>query len=307
MLLKIVIILFILVAAAAAAAADLPPNGLAFDHIFIVFLENTDYDLANTDPVLRSYFSRGVTLDNYHGVAHPSQPNYLAAIAGDYFEFDDDHVHHFDPSYLTVVDLLEEKGLTWRAYQENMPNVCYPDANYQRMYFRKHNPFMSFDNIAKNISRCQHVVPATQLYNDLNIGFLPNYSFYSPNIQNDGHDTTVAFAARWLTDFLDPLLANPTFNQNTLVVVTFDEAEDRTDETNHVLGILLGDAVQHIANTTDSTFLTQYSLISTITANWGLNSLGRNDVDPEVSNVFDYVARATGYTNLAVPYPPALN
>ncbi|KAF9313667.1 hypothetical protein BGZ91_006200, partial [Linnemannia elongata] len=51
----------------AAAVTAQVPKGKAFDHIFIVFLENTDYDLANSDPTLRSLFSSGVALNNYHG------------------------------------------------------------------------------------------------------------------------------------------------------------------------------------------------------------------------------------------------
>ncbi|KAG0289846.1 hypothetical protein BGZ96_006682 [Linnemannia gamsii] len=291
----------------AAAVTAQVPKGKAFDHIFIVFLENTDYDLANSDPTLRSLFKSGVVLNNFHGVTHPSQPNYLAAIAGDYFDYDDDGTHNLDTSYKTVVDLLEDKGLTWRSYQENMPSVCYTGSSSKSLYYRKHNPFISFDLISKNATRCKNVVPSTQLQTDLNAGYLPNYSFYTPNIKNDGHDTTVAYASKWFSGFLAPLLSNPTFNNNTLVVLTFDEADDYTDETNHVLGMLLGDAVKHINNTVDSTFYTQYSLISTVTSNWGLGNLGRFDVYKPLSNVFSFVAALTGYQNVDVPNPPPLN
>lgn len=78
-------------------------TGKAFDRIAIIWLENTDYDKAigdracfvcphsstmSADPLaanLAWLASKGVTLDNYHAVTHPSQPNYLAAIGGDYF------------------------------------------------------------------------------------------------------------------------------------------------------------------------------------------------------------------------------
>ncbi|KAG0375625.1 hypothetical protein BGX24_008859 [Mortierella sp. AD032] len=86
----------------AATVSAQVPKGAAFDHIFIVFLENTDYDLANSDPTLRSLFSSGVALNNYHGVTHPSQPNYFAAIAGDYFDYDDDSAYNLDTSYETT-------------------------------------------------------------------------------------------------------------------------------------------------------------------------------------------------------------
>jgi acid phosphatase len=240
-------------------------------------------------------------------VCHPSQPNYFAAIAGDYFDYDDDSSHNLSTSYKTVVDLLEAEGLTWRTYQENMPSVCYTGSSSRSLYYRKHNPFISFDLISKDANRCKNVVPSTQLQADLDAGYLPNYSFYTPNIKNDGHDTTVDFASKWFSGFLAPLLANPTFNNNTLVVLTFDEADDYTDETNHILGMLLGDAVKDIKNTVDSTFYTHYSLISTVTSNWGLGNLGRNDINKPLSNVFSFVAALTGYQNVDVTNPPPLN
>ena len=49
--------------------------------------------------------------------------------------------------------------------------------------------------------------------------------FITPNMLDDGHDTTVNYAANWTRSFLTPLLTNPNFNNRTLIVVTFDENE----------------------------------------------------------------------------------
>jgi acid phosphatase len=60
------------------------------------------------------------------------------------------------------------------------------------------------------------------------------------------------------------VLANPKFNNNTLVLVTFDENEIYPLE-NRVLALLLGDAVpQNLRGTNDSTFYTHYSQLSTV-------------------------------------------
>ncbi|KAI1305158.1 hypothetical protein EDD11_005019 [Mortierella claussenii] len=267
-----------------------------------------DYAEALADPGLQALASKGITLNNYHGLTHPSQPNYFAAIGGDYFGIKDDSTHSLSSSYKTVVDLLEAKQLTWKTYQENMPSACYTGSSSKSLYYRKHNPLISFDSIAKNSARCQNnVVPATQFATDLQKGLLPNYVFYTPNIKNDGHDTTVAYASKWLTSFLTPLLANPTFANNTLVVVTFDECEDYSDVTNHIWTALLGDSVKALQNTVDATYYTHYSLISTLEANWGLDNLGRNDVNKQLSNVFQFVADKSGYQNVNVTNPPPLN
>lgn len=59
--------------------------GRAFDRYIEIWLENTDYDKAAGDPNLAYLASKGITLSNYFGVTHPSEPNYVAAIGGDNF------------------------------------------------------------------------------------------------------------------------------------------------------------------------------------------------------------------------------
>lgn len=45
-------------------------------------LENTDYDKAAGDPNMAWLASQGITLSNYYGVTHPSEPNYVASVGG---------------------------------------------------------------------------------------------------------------------------------------------------------------------------------------------------------------------------------
>lgn len=56
-----------------------------------------------------------------------------------------------------------------------------------------------------------------------------------------------------------------------------------------------------LKGTTDDTFYTHYSSLSTVQANWGLGSLGRQDTNKTMSNVFSFVADASGYSNKDVP------
>ncbi|KAG0214797.1 hypothetical protein BGX28_001432 [Mortierella sp. GBA30] len=296
----------IAIAAAQATNSTNIVKGKAFDHIFIVFLENTNYALAASDPILQSFAPQGIVLENYHGVTHPSEPNYIASIGGDYWGLNDDDFHAIPSNYTTIVDLLEKKNITWKAYQEDAPTPCFTGFQNQGLYFRKHNPFIIYDSIATNPARCNNVVPATQLQKDVDAGALPSYSFYTPNMINDGHNTTVADASKWLNSFLPPLLANINFINNTLVVVTFDETEDYKIP-NRVWSLLLGDVVANLKNTTDSTYYTHYSLMSTVESNWDLGNLGRQDANATVSNVFNVVANLTGYKNVNVTTGPGLN
>ena len=52
-----------------------------------------------------------------------------------------------------------------------------------------------------------------------------------------------------------------------------------------------------LKNTTDDTFYTHYSCLSTVEANWGLGSLGRGDTNSTLNNVLDFVASVTGWKN----------
>lgn len=111
-------------------------------------------------------------------------------------------------------------------------------------------------------------------------------------------------AGQFVTDFLTPLLSNPHFMSNTLVLITFDENHTYTSQ-NRVMGILLGDAVPAaLANTTDANFYTHYSELSTVEANWNLPTLGRWDVG---ANVFAFVGAQTGDAVRAWPAATGAN
>jgi acid phosphatase len=254
----------------------------AFDRVFIIMLENELESAAVQDDYMRSLQSRGVRLSDYHGVTHPSQPNYFAAVTGLPFVADDNCQ---DVEATSIVDLLELKGVTWKAYMEDLPEdhkaVC---ISADRLYFRKHNPFVSLNNIRTNPARLARIVNAKQLQDDVAAGDLPGFCWYTPNIQNDGHSppdasplhrwNAVEFISQWLRGFLEPLLANSAFTKGTLVVVTFDESIPHAD--NHVYAALLGDMVN--PGTVEPDHYDHYSLLRTIEENFEIGTLQRNDL-----------------------------
>jgi len=126
-------------------------------------------------------------------------------------------------------------------------------------------------------------------------------AFFTPNMLDDGHDTTVDYAGNWTRSFVSPLLNNTRFMNKTLLLITFDENETYTIK-NNVWALLLGDIIPpSLRGTTDNTFYTHYSCLATVQNNWGLYNLGRGDVAQNFSNVFQLVANATNYTgNVAV-------
>lgn len=177
-----------------------------------------------------------------------------------------------------------------------MPTVGYQDSAWDN-YVRKHNPLISFESVFKNSTRLDKIKRFSDFKDDLSNDQLPQWAFFTPNENNDGHDTGLAHGAKWLRGWLEPLLENDKFMNRTLVVVTFDENETYKD-INRVYTILLGGAIDSSERgTSDSMYFNHYSVISSVSANWDLHSLGRWDCD---ANVFSFVADSTGYNNTNV-------
>lgn len=293
-----------------------PPTivgGKVFDRFIQIWLENTDFNVASTSPTFMKLAQQGITLTNYFATTHPSEPNYVASIGGDFFGMGDDNLYNIPPNISTIVDLLEDKGISWATYQENVPtdgwlgfnfaqqNYLQPSSGSATFYFRKHNPFAIFDSVVDVPSRRLLIRNFNDFAADVNASAIPQWTFVTPNIVNDAHDTDIDFASDWLEFWLIPLLELEAFNDDrTLILLTFDENET-SRINNQIFSLLLGGAVPaNLKGTTDNTFFTHYSSLSTIQANWGLGSLGRQDTNKTMANVWSFVADAVGYENVAV-------
>jgi phosphatidylinositol-3-phosphatase len=166
----------------------------AFSHIYVIMMENTNYEdvIGNTAdaPYINQIANTYSFSANYYGVTHPSEPNYVAAIAGDFFgNHTDDQSVRYDNQNL--VDQLESKGLTWATYQQGLPAVGstvdqFP-ATGSGLYVRKHNPFVLFNDVLNSATRMQNIKPIESLATDLNSGKAPNFAFIAPDQCHDMH------------------------------------------------------------------------------------------------------------------------
>ncbi|OTA97229.1 hypothetical protein M434DRAFT_392182 [Hypoxylon sp. CO27-5] len=178
------------------------------------------------------------------------------------------------------------------------------DAHGTWDYVRKHSPFVSYDSINTNGSRLLKVLSFQEFKEDLAAGTVPQFVMMSPNMLNDGHNTTLDYATKWARKFLLPLLAEGVFKEKTLIQLTYDETENYS-EPNRIASLLLGSAVpDSLKGSTDNTFYTHFSILSTVENNWELPNLGRFDVG---ANVFKLVADITGYINMDPPNVAAVN
>lgn len=294
----------------AATTTPLSPvtnvKGLAFDRFYQIWMENIDYSAAAGDPNMEALAKQGITLTNYFATTHPSEPNYCAAAGGDNFGMDNDDFNTIPEDVATVVDLLDTKGISWGEYQESIPYAGFLGFNYSSNqktyandYVRKHNPLIFYDSVTNNATRLKLIKGFDAFKSDLQGQKLPQWAFITPNMTNDAHDTNITFGAKWEFNFVNPLLSNEYFMNDTLLLLTFDENETYGVE-NKIFAILLGGAVpKELRGTTDDTFYNHYSTISSVSQNWGLPSLGRWDCN---ANVFDLVANKTGYKNAVLNF-----
>src|SRR3954447_23934966 len=209
--------------APAAALAAPPP----IKHVFVIVLENKDYDDTFGPGSKAPYLSKtlvgeGQLLTRYHGTAHESLPNYIAMVSGQspnpQTQADCQFFTEFLPGTIgadgqamgqgcvypaavkTVADQLEAKGLTWKGYMEGMKSPCqHPSigahdetqtASAENQYAARHNPFVYFHSIIDRPACAQNDVPLDRLAADLNkASSTADFNFITPDLCHDGHDT----------------------------------------------------------------------------------------------------------------------
>lgn len=278
--------------------------GIAFRRVVVVMLENSTRDNVLDNAYMNGLRKQGVFMSNSYGVTHSSQPNYIHAVAGDSFGLYNDTPGYVqwiyssnDAPVTSIVDLLEAQGLSWKAYAEDLPSGYVQQAVQgwpsippdQGNFARKHVPFLSFPNIINNPNRAGNIVDGSQFEADLAAGALPDFSWYTPNLINDGHNLTTGEKANDPNDtdrhtnidniaaFLMKFLGdNPLtkFPPETLIVITFDEAYPYHDPYS-IYTLLIGDMLP--AGQTHTEACNHYSLLRSIEVNFGLGSLKRND------------------------------
>ena len=261
--------------AAATKPASTPSKSKlpAFSHVFIIVLENKEESavINNTDA---AYFNKLATqyarATNYYGIRHPSLPNYLAMIGGDTFGVKSDCTKCFINED-NLAAQLETAGHSWKGYMEGMPQPCYVGS--ADPYAQKHNPFIYFDNIRNDPTRCNKLVPLTQLDADLQANPLPHLVWITPDLCSDTHDCPISTGDKWLETWVPKLLASPAWKNNGVLFITYDEGSGNKGCCQLATGgeiatLVISPLVK--AGFQSSVPYNHYSLLRTIEEAWGL-------------------------------------
>jgi hypothetical protein len=228
-------------------------------HVFVIVMENRGFAAAIAQPYTARLAAQYAVATDYHAVAHPSLPNYLALTSGSTWGITDDGYHRLPPGGLG--DQLTQAGVSWRAYMEGMGSDCLAsDASYAV----KHNPFAYYGG------RCPpNVVPLTALQRDLAAG-TPRFVWITPDMCHNGHDCSAATADDFLSSLVPKILATPAWQQGGLLLLTWDEDDGSTSNRVLTLAIAPHLAAHETARPSD-----HYSLLATVEDSLGVSRLGK--------------------------------
>jgi len=272
-----------------------------FSHVFVVLMENTSLSTLSTAmkggsaPTLTSWQSSYATGTDYHGVAHPSLPNYVALTSGDTQGIGCDcgaapgkgTCHPLADYCLTctctssvqnLADQIETAGKTWKDFGEDMGTPCNVTDNGN--YAVRHNPFLYYDDVQTNASRCNsHVVD----FSNFDPNSAPDFSFIAPNLIDDMHNpdptnsTNIPNGDKWLGVHGGAILNSTGYKSGGLLVVVWDEDDGSggiVGTTDDPVGIWV---MSPYAKTkyVSTTKADHYALLATIEDGLGLPRIGK--------------------------------
>ena len=285
-----------------AGGGDASDAGRApLQHVFLIVMAHhaTSEIYGNTAdaPFFNQLAGQGTLCANYFGVTHPGLPNYLALLSGDFqgvwdgcpaganvtcapTEFVPDagditaslaltdaevasatsQAHLF--SGMNLVDELEAKGLTWKAYMQSIPGVGDTSASApvdtvdggavpRDLYVQAHDPFMYFADIRSDAARMQNIVPFTELASDLAGASVPSFLWIGPDQCHDMRGLSadnanapsvgvpgcatpdagldhgvIQLGDAFLSATVAAIQASPAWEENSALVIVWDEDDD---------------------------------------------------------------------------------
>jgi hypothetical protein len=241
---------------------------------------------------------------NYTALVHPSLGNYLALVGGSTFNVTQtcspksnpcgsDHLCCPTPAK-NIVDRLEQTGLTWKAYAEDYPSGC-TSASFVL-------PFDYFQDIYSNATRCARLVKANTVTAGTTLGdpdiFLSdlgstktasNFMWLTPSICDQWHELVcsgfggTSYGDIYLSIVVPKILNSAVFTtQRAALFIVYDEGTGGckphpcSGSTNdYIYAVWAGPQVKRGSMCNAS--YSQYSFLSTLEWNWGLNNLTSND------------------------------
>jgi phosphatidylinositol-3-phosphatase len=208
---------------------------------------------------------------------------------------------------MTIADQLVASGKSWKSYQESLPatgadNVNYSDgifsnlsavnqADVQKVYAVKHNPFAYFANVQENtdpkngLNNMVGFDGLNGLYADLRAGKAPDFSFIAPNQCHDMHGignggpfcgyepnpTLVQMGDASVKQLVSAIKGSASWQEgNNAIIVLWDE-NDYSAVPNQV--VTLVETNYGVKGVASAQPYNHFSLLKTLEAGFGLTCL----------------------------------
>ncbi len=228
-------LLFGIVSADVTRAATLPP----IRTVFIILMENENASSiqgSSNAPYINSVLlPQASHCTQYYSIGHPSLPNYLWLEAGTDFGISNDNSPSSNHQSTTnhLVTLLNNAGISWKTYQENISGTTVPLTD-SYPYAVRHDPFVYFDDVTGNLNPnfaygIAHIRPYTELAGDLANNTVAAYNFITPNLCDDMHDScspvsnNVRQGDNWLSTEIPKIMSSRAYTDNGVIFIVWDE------------------------------------------------------------------------------------
>ena len=274
------------------------------NHVVVVLEENHSYSsvIGNASmPYLNSLAQKYSLATQYYANTHPSIGNYFMMTTGQIITNSDGYRSTVTAD--NIVRHLLTAGQTWKSYAEGLPSVGYIGGD-TGSYVRHHNPFTYFSDVVNSSVQKLNLVPFTHFAADLNNNQLPDFSFIVPNLNNDAHNGTLAQADGWLKTNIAPLLSNPAFQQDGILIIVFDESSstDTAHGGGHIAAVVVGPGVKKGFKST--TLYQHQNLLRTVLDAAGVRSYpGAAATAKDMSDVFTGSSPSPQPTPTPTPTP----
>ena len=220
-------------ASSGAAAAGTTACGARADqrpvvrHVIVIVMENRSYsDIIGRAPSITRLSRHCGLATNYHAIAHPSLPNYLAMTSGTTHGVASDCSPAECPvPGKSIFSQVTAHRLGWRSYAQSMPAACATGSG--GLYAARHVPavyYLGVRSICRGHVRRLGRLGSGHLHDALNSGHAPAYMFVTPNLCNDMHDCGVAAGDRWASRWIRMMRRSRAYRAgHTAILLTWDE------------------------------------------------------------------------------------
>jgi phospholipase C len=154
----------------------------------------------------------------FSSLTGPTEPNHLYSVAAQSGGL----VNNPGPNiarkqgiynFKTVPDLLQNKGISWKYYDEK-PN---PRAHSLS------NPLPGFKSFAPDSAQMKNLVSLAEFFSDIKAGHFPSVCWIVPNGPDSEHPPNDSAQGMWhVTELINAIMNSP-YWQDTAIIITWDD------------------------------------------------------------------------------------